>query len=268
MDIRKKEISALEPYQLGYIFKGWAIKGTTTKLEDEAAIWSAISAKKNATLVPIFEEVKEADIVNYTVTYSVDGSITEMETEIKAMGTHMTLMAEPEDENAVFQYWVSVDDKGNESILSYSESYTFLVTQDITIKAVYGEAEATVKPTIGITGQYEIKNGDDVVKVAFAATRDIPEGYTLVEHGMLYTRDNTDEATFVDGVEGVYKYTANKTQAQGTLTVNVLINGAASQATENIKAKAYVIVKNTTTGEYETYYSDVAVYEIAKQGEN
>ena len=247
-----KVMSAVEPYQLGYKFNGWKIKGTldTDILTDAAAIWTAISNKTDVTLVPVFAKVETEEC---TVTYSLDGSEPTL-TATKKMGDHMTLSA-AEDTEKVFQYWT--DENGN--ILSYSKTYTFQVTKDITVKAKFDEKEIEAKPTIGITGQYPITDsGNNVVKVAFAATRDVPEDYTLIEHGMLYTRDNTDESLFVEGADNVYKCTASKKQPQGTLTINIPVQNA----TTNIKAKAYVIVQKDGSEDYITYYSNVAVYEI------
>ena len=95
-------------------------------------------------------------------------------------------------------------------------------------------------------------------KISFTVTRDIPEGYTLVEHGVLYNKDGTianpTEDTFVLGGTYVSKYTSTATKLSGIVTVNLNMTGA-----ENTKvvARGYMIVKNSE-GNDEIYYSEIA----------
>ena len=107
--------------------------------------------------------------------------------------------------------------------------------------------------TIGVP--YRTSSGS-LHKVSCAATRSVPEGYTVVEQGMLYARDvnGLDEASFVYGTDGVGRYQGNTAQNDGVLYLNVKVS------TDNVVAyfRGYMVLRNASTGELETYYSGIA----------
>lgn len=94
-------------------------------------------------------------------------------------------------------------------------------------------------------------------KLSFTVTRDIPDGYELVEHGVLYNKQQMEteptEDTFVFGKEGVNKFVSPTTKLSGVVILNVNMTGY-----ENVKvaARGYMIVKNSSNEE-EIYYTDV-----------
>ena len=79
------------------------------------------------------------------------------------------------------------DEKG--SVVSYENNYSFRINYDVTLTAVFG-ASATPEPVIRISKIYPDKSD---MKLTFYAERSVPEGYTVVAHGMLMSTGNVTE---------------------------------------------------------------------------
>ena len=231
------------PSKMGYTFKNWSLTQDEiqTKIKD---------GETHITVTPVYEQDTSK---TYTVTVYVDGvqDNTQTATGILA-GTTKTVKA-PTVDGRVFLYWTDAD--GN--ILGYDPSYFMQVNKDIVVKAVYGEAAVEAKPVIAMTNVFTTSTGGKN-KISFTVTRDIPEGYTLVEHGVLYNKlgtiDNPSEETFVLGGTGVSKYTSTATKLSGIVTLNVNMTGVEDT---KVVARGYMIVKNSE-GKDEIYYSDYA----------
>lgn len=116
---------------------------------------------------------------------------------------------------------------------------------------------ATVEelPTITLSSLSCVEDGD-VHKVRGVATRSVPDGYTLIEHGMLYARDvaGLTEDTFVYGTTGVERKIATKTETHGTYALNVKV--------ENddvvVSLRGFMRLTNNATGNEEVYYTECA----------
>uniref|UniRef100_UPI00405714F1 hypothetical protein n=1 Tax=Agathobacter sp. TaxID=2021311 RepID=UPI00405714F1 len=241
------------PSKMGYIFKGWSV--TKDKYVNWETTQSEIQTKitEGAThiiVVPVYEQDTS---VTYTVTVYVDDAVDDTQTvEGVLPGTVKTVSA-PTVDGKVFLYWT--DEAG--TILGYDVSYGMKVNKDIVIKAVYGEKEVEKKPVIAMTNVFTT-SADGKNKLSFTATRDIPEGYTLVEHGMLYNKSGMGteptEDTFIIGGTGVGKAVSSDLSKSGVLTVNVNMTSAEDT---KVAARGYMIVKNNTTGNEEIYYTEL-----------
>jgi hypothetical protein len=160
----------------------------------------------------------------------------------------------PEVEGRVFLCWTDE----NDNILGYDDSYGMIVNKNIIVKAVYGEVEIEKKPVIAMTNVFTSSlNGKN--KLSFTATRDIPEGYTVIEHGILYRAWNEESApsedAFVFGETGMKKYVSADMTPSGVFTLNINITGKESVA---IAARGYMIVKHDVTGQEEIYYTNIS----------
>lgn len=231
------------PSKMGYIFKGWSL--TQNEIQKEIT-----DGETHITVTPVYEQDTTK---TYTVTVYVDGVQDDSQTATGILaGTTKTVKA-PTVDGKVFLYWTDAD--GN--ILGYDPSYFMQVNKDIVVKAVYGEAAVEAKPVIAMTNVFTTSTGGKN-KISFTVTRDIPEGYTLVEHGVLYNKlgtiDNPSEETFVLGGTGVSKYTSTATKLSGIVTLNVNMTGVEDT---KVVARGYMIVKNSE-GKDEIYYSDYA----------
>lgn len=128
-----------------------------------------------------------------------------------------------------------------------------LVSEDITIKAVYDAEDVEIQPVVAITGVTPT-TVDDTNKVTIVATRSIPSSYTFVQAGMLYDNAghlNAEEldATLVLDGSNVSKLVSTSTSANGAYVAHII------DGDSNVYARAYIMVMNDATGNIETYYS-------------
>ena len=231
------------PSKVGYIFTGWSLT--------EEEIHTKISeGETHITVVPVYEQNigKTHDVDVY-----VDGNWdSDLSVEEVLPGTTMTLKA-PAIEGKVFLYWTD-----GFNIVGYNDSYFLQVNSYYHIYAVYGDEVVEEKPVIAMTDVFTTSNNDKD-KLSFSVTRNIPDGYTLIEHGMLYhTKQEITTPTvgsFILGGTGVNKYVSTDSHKLGVFTLNVNVTGA---NTAMVIARGYMIVRNNATGNEEIYYSDIS----------
>lgn len=232
------------PSKLGYAFEGWKLSGTNTAATVES-IKAAIAdnTAHHLVLKPLYTAVD----TTYTVTVKYVGAGNKADDTHKVQqGKDLTVTA-PTIEGKNFLCW-ALDETGT-NVVSTSTGYTMQVAADTTLYAVYGEAEAEVKPSIAITSKFRTKvNG--VHKVCFAATRSVPEGYKVVEQGILYA--NTETTMELNGA-GVYRYTGGSIANTGTLTMSIKVGAGNDDMT--VYARGYMIVEDPATQNREIYYS-------------
>ena len=120
-------------------------------------------------------------------------------------------------------------------MLSYTPHYSILISRDTNLTACYDTGSTDAKPVITLGELYTVTSGE-THKVSCQATRSVPEGYTLVEQGMLYARDvsGLTEETFVPGTEGVGQYVSSDTAQNGILKLNVKVATDSSVVTPKI----------------------------------
>jgi hypothetical protein len=133
------------------------------------------------------------------------------------------------------------------------------VTGEHMLNACYvaeGVEVEEAKPTI-VIGELEKVTSGSTHKVRGSVTRSIPDGYTLIEHGILYgkDRDGLNEETFLytDGTDGIKKYNSNDTMLNGVVTLSVKV-GADDVV---VAFRGYMLLKNTDTGEQIYYYTGI-----------
>ncbi len=231
------------PTKFGYNFVKWVFEGTDTEAT-EAAIKAKIGTESIITIKPSYTQ----DSTTYNVTVKYSG-ITRDDDNYNAIpiGTGYSVTA-PEIENYNFECW-----KIGESIVSYKTDYYWLVNSNITLTACYVSAETEVEaqPVITISNLYTVTAGT-VHKVSCDVTRSIPDGYALVEHGVLYAKSGEFTAeTFIIGGAGVSKYKSDKTAMNGNVTLNVSVLSDDS----TVSLRGYMVLKNNKTGNIETLYT-------------
>ena len=157
-----------------------------------------------------------------------------------------------------FLYWVNEYDR----IISYKDTYSFIVVNNTTLKAVYGTEGTTVtkEPSIVMDPNYIKTIVDSKYRLSFNGKLFLPEGYELVEYGMLYTpvAEPDKDGFVIDGsVSPMQKLEAKNINSEGQFVINV----------NNIKAgvtrsgRMYMIYKDAD-GNEKTIYSE----EISKTG--
>ncbi|MCR5294710.1 MAG: M60 family metallopeptidase [Lachnospiraceae bacterium] len=237
------------PTKFGYTFEKWVFEGTDTEAT-ETSIREAIPTSRMITVVPQYSKDEQ--------TYSVTANYRSGETEIRAsdsfcgisVGTGYTLTA-PAVEGYTFECW---KDAGGSTVLGYDPDYFMLVKEDSSLTACYvpegTEAEAA-KPVIALTGITKTPEGS-THKVIGEATRSVPEGYTLVEHGMLYGKTELPEENFIYGTEGVRRFVSSNELPNGVLYMNIKVSS------DDLKVyfRGYMVVQ-TSDGNQETYYTAI-----------
>jgi len=239
----KSEIELPEdkPSKLGWNFNKWSL----TQEEIQAKI---AAGETHIIVSPKYTPSEET----YTVKVYVDGELEETKSVGAADSEAMTVTA-PEKSGRIFLFWI--DERG--ALLGFNTSYSMRVSRDISIYAVYGNKPEEKKPVIAMTNVFTT-DLDGVKKLSFSVTRDVPEGYTVVDHGMLcITKESvlasepTDESFVIGGV-GVRKYEGKKfdDNSKGVFTLNVTVD----YPDKKIAARGYMIVEKD--GKMQTFYSD------------
>jgi hypothetical protein len=152
--------------------------------------------------------------------------------------------------------------KINGEIVAYGDSYSFYVGSEINVEPVFDEiAEADIQPSTVVVGA-NLTGGTDY-KYNIVATRNIPDGYELVDYGFVYGKDLTDADLDLDkvgengskGTSGVIKAVHGGTR--NTESNEFAFNYGIKSKSAPITAKSFVIV--TKGGETSVIYSDMFV---------
>lgn len=228
-------VEPVAPSKLGYTFTGWSL--TAEQIKEKIA-----AGEKQITVTPVYTQ----NDTTFTVTVEYgDGT---SETHSVAQGSGFTAVAKP-IEGKVFTCWTA----SNGLILSYEPNYLIRVSSDVTLIAVYADKPVSPRPVVAITDKFaSVVNGKN--KVSFTATRSIPEGYELIEHGVLYGTDASlaqESALVLDGAN-VKKGQSGSLTSNGAVTMNISV-GDTTDTT--VYARGYMIVQNIQTNNIETIYS-------------
>lgn len=239
------------PLKMGQMFQGWSLDGEVAATPDD--IKSKISSGvTNIRLTPLYVQ---ADM-KYSITIFADG--TEESTVNVDIGTSYAVYA-PEIAGKQFAYWSS--DSAGENVLSYSQHYVVRASWHVTLYAIYADTEEEIEkiPTVVVTQKgWYVENASRGVR--FVSTYDVPEGYTILETGAIYSIDTrygeeNAEETFIIGGENIRQKKASVSNSYGTYTLAVDMGGNLSA---EVYFRGYVIVENERNGALETYYSEIA----------
>lgn len=216
------------PSMLGYRFIGW--DKTAEEIKE---------AQEDIVVTALFEKIEQTVSV---VVYGGSG------TGQYNISDYVIVVADEPKEGEKFAYWK--DELGN--ILSYNGRYGFTATRNIILTAVYlPEAEEISKEAkIAITNITVTEN-----KISFVAERVVPEGNTVIVHGIIATNNpliGSSETDFIIGGEDVLKASAQTKGLVGVFVLNKL-----SELNETWYARGYVIYKDSE-GNVITVYSDIA----------
>ena len=231
------------PIKMGCTFEAWSM--TEKKIQD------AIAASNNGVIV--VKACYTDPSTPYTVTVLYPGDTKE---EYSGMvGKTVTLTAK-KISGKTFSYWR--DSKNN--VLGYTTTLMLAPSGNITVTAVYGDT-AEVKPVITMTAVEAGKAETSYYVISFTATRAVPEGYTVVKQGILYSVDSqctgegakdymklTDEGSVP---AGIYEFEGNNTELSGV----TLLHAKVGAVDRTIYGRGYMVLKNSS-GTMEYVYSD------------
>ena len=230
------------PEKTGHVFIGWTIDGKNA-IAQENLQTEIIAALQNGdvNLTPLYVQSDTLYSVN-VINGTGGGSFLPT--------TVIEVVANEPAQGQKFAYWIDA----NGQIVSYKSTYTFIVTGDTTLEAVYTDADDEVETEALITitdKSTDIENN----KVTFVVMRDIPTKYTIVQTGILLTNNaelGTDEDAFIIDAEGVVKGTASSKENVGAY---VATKGNV-QVGETWYARGYVVYLDAD-GELVYLYSTI-----------
>lgn len=230
------------PIKMGCTFTGWSMT--------EAEIRAAMA--NNSGIIQVRALYTEPSIACTVTVIYPDGIGNEVVNAVVGKAVNVTAK---DIEGKTFSYWT--DNAGN--VLGYTKTLKLAPSGDMTVKAVYGE-NAEVKPVISMT-DIDASAGNGYWVISFTATRAVPEGYELVEQGILYSIDSRCDGEAgkdylkltADGTvpEGVHKYSGTDQALNGVTR----FNGKVGTADTTLYGRGYMILKNSA-GEVLYVYAD------------
>ena len=231
------------PIKMGCTFEAWSMT--------EKEIQDAIAASNNGVIVVKACYTDPSTPYTVTVLYPDDTK----EEYSGMVGKTVTLTAK-KISGKTFSYWR--DSKNN--VLGYTTTLMLAPSGNITVTAVYGDT-AEVKPVITMTAVEAGKAETSYYVISFRATRAVPEGYTVVKQGILYSVDSqctgegakdymklTDEGSVP---AGIYEFEGNNTELSGV----TLLHAKVGAVDRTIYGRGYMVLKNSS-GTMEYVYSD------------
>lgn len=161
----------------------------------------------------------------------------------------VNLKAEPVNGSGeAFAYWQNADGE----IVSYDRNYSFRINYDTVLTAVYGE-EVTPEPIIRTSKIY--RDPDDT-KITFYAERSVPEGYTVLSHGILMSTasDVTDRQMVLSNAGHtstsiVRKCSGNSNENSGTFS---LAKGSIAHSVV-VTARPFIVTQDAEGSMFVTY---------------
>ena len=227
------------PDYYGHSFIGWSmtVEEINELLQNEECVCVTALFEKN---IKYYSVNISGGYVSYTDSDNYNGDNSYRELSLIKIKPDYT-------ETTPFAYWANSDGE----VLSYNADFSFYVSNDINIHAVYSDYEFKHQPLVRITNAVPDKDSNIIT---FIAQREIPNDCTVISHGIILTNNSTlNEDTFIIGADGVLKGTSNKTGGSGTYTLfksNVNVG-------DTWYARGYVNYK-TADGKVKTIYSDIA----------
>ncbi len=230
-EVALPELSAASSY--GYTVNGWVVNGeivtSGTVTADKDMIITADYSK--TADVYMVEVIGSENIVDGK--YSYNDKIT------------VTFDSASLSEGEYFGGWY------NEfgAVVSYNETYTFYVGADVTLNAVISKETIADVPAISVTDASLIENGTEA---SFLTERYLPEGYTFVTAGVIYTGAEYTELT-LDAVDGssIRSRAVSSMNACGQYRQTI---GSSTGATLNVSLAAYLTYVDAD-GNMNTIYS-------------
>lgn len=236
------------PTKSGYVFQRWNM--TISEIKEAIR-----NGETYIRVKPVYEKLVEY----FDVTVIYDGNTETPQIYQDVTGYEFLELTSKAIEGRKFAYWSDAIADGN--VLGTSEVYRLYVNKDVTVYAIYVDAEEDVKfsPTITMTNAYTSVDNTGTKKVHFEATREITDGYILQEHGALYGTNTSfsgaeAENIMVIGSSDVKKSIGTTT---GNVGVYVLSVNVGTKVDTVVYARGYMILQNETTGETITVYSQI-----------
>ena len=240
----------------GKVWTGW------DKTKEEVA-----AAQENVYVHPLYNTDK-----TFTINAIVDGTTTTYE---KLYLSHLTLNAPSQQNGEPFSYWLALakDVNSVDEIASFYTTYEFVVTGDVTVEAVYGE---TVPDGIATRISGDLPSFEEST-IMIAAERCLTTDYTVIQHGILVTKDlqvGSSDSAFVinQNDDRIYKFTSSDKKRSGSYRVNLtgwyeeISNDGTYSYYPRIYARAYVTARDSSGVTHTVYSARYCVDHVLETG--
>jgi|GEM_PF-664945 len=212
-----------------------------SKPDAEFIGWSSdyTNVQQDITLKPIYSE----KVKRYTLTVH-GGSIPSGATSY-LFDSKATVETNEPAEGSQFSHW-----ENNHKIVSYNEIYTFYITGDTTLTAVYKSVPVVKAPIVTISP--DVIANPLTLRMSFIGQFDIASPFVFVETGVVVKKSETP-------ITELHFGTANAIKARSstqTETGQFMMNKTGVQSGETWYAVTYLIYKDAS-GEVYTIYSDI-----------
>ena len=231
-DVTLPQISAASCF--GYTVNGWIING-------EIVASGTVTADKDMII--------SADYSKASTVYTVEviGSVENVDGKYSYNDiVKVTFDSAALSDGEFFGGWRNE----NGSVVSYNENYSFYVGSDVVLYAVISEEDVADVPAITVTDASLINNGTEA---SFLTERYIPEGYTFVTAGVVYTASDDFDTLTLDAVNGTTIRSRAVASMNGCGQYRQTI-GSTTGATLNISLAAYLTYVDAD-GNMNTIYS-------------
>lgn len=203
----------------------------------------------------------ESDVPTYIVNAHIDG----VSIQKAFKYSELCELTAPNKPSEYFSYWKDE----NNNILSYNQTFTQRIAMDRNIYATYSNVEVAPQPCLEMYLYNAIKDGGNNLYWLFFG--EVPDNYSVVEEGIMYTanrtagytQDSTVDLTTVPGFDfdAVWADSSKYRVDKYTGTVNIftqVFNLFIGDSVNNyFYGKGYITIKNNTTQEQSTIYSDM-----------
>lgn len=231
----------------GYKFISWSLTAEEIARQiSEGATYIRVT--------PVYEALSDT----FTVTTIYDGDEANAEIVEGYAGYQFKQFTAKTIVGRTFSHWS--DSKTGGTVLSTSESYSIYINKNITVYAIYvDEGTDVTKASTMVTNDISTKLLDENTKsLVVLATRDIMDGYTLIEHGILYSGNSAygvagAEDTMVIGATGVAKGVSTATGACGTYAHTITLTE--EQLDVTVYARGYMILEDSEGNQVTIYGS-------------
>lgn len=156
---------------------------------------------------------------------------------------------ETNEEGQTFACWKMSVNGSEAQTVCYNHSYTFYVIDSVTMTPCYAAAETPVEEAFTVLCNASFNPGTG--KMTFTSKRSIPEGYTIVGHGIIITDNEADKDTLDLNTTGKKTARATTTGLLGTYKATLSCKTSATWY-----GRAYVTYADSQ-GNEATVYSDI-----------
>ncbi|NLB82503.1 MAG: hypothetical protein GX800_13050, partial [Clostridiaceae bacterium] len=229
-------VKAPPPFSVGYDFNAW--KAGNLSIRSGELVTSITVGSKDTFF---FADYSKSDIL-YNI--EISGSNEDRTVSLK-YDEPVTVTAPDSSDGKSFAYWLR-----NGRITSYNPIYSFYVWDNTSVSAVYTHDGENLFPLPQIIMD-TVKPDTD--RVMFAAERTIPEGFKLVECGILLT-DETAYATpelFDLNIPNAIKAISQSKKENSQFTIRF------DDLEGTWYARAYLIYEETEMGSFKIVYSNI-----------